>query len=294
MTNLGGRDQSLPLRSTPEGKWLIGLYGFTVVAILGYGTFGLNPGRIPNVPALFQFYSISFNFFAQAHIWLCLVVLGVALVRHIGWSWLPALAAVYLLSFTSEHVGTGYGIPFGGYAYTELLGPRVGPRVPLVIPLSWFLMALPSYLLALVTFPAPGRRLARIFFASLLLMTWDLALDPAMSYLTPYWRWEDTGPYYGMPWLNLLGWYVTGLVIITAIDRMGGTGWGSRLSTRWMLLYYLGVLLMPLGMILVAGLWLGVVVTLVGLALAWGIHSLVVTSRRSKAGSLAGAAGEGA
>lgn len=271
-----------PLRSTPEGKALIGLYIFTGVTILGYGTFGLNPGRIPNHPALFQFYSISFNFFAQAHIWICSLVLGIALVRWAGWRWVPALVAVYLLSFTSEHVGTGYGIPFGGYAYTELLGPRVGGRVPIVIPLSWFLMALPSYILASVTFPAPGRRVVRILFASLLLMTWDLALDPAMSYLTPYWRWADTGPYYGMPWLNLLGWYVTGLVIISAIEMLGGTDWGLKLQPRWMLLYYLGVLLMPVGMILVAGLWLGVGVTLAGLALAWGIHK---ASRRARSGA---------
>lgn len=281
------------LLGTPEGRALIGLYGFTVVATLGYGVFALNPGRIPDFPALFAFYSISFNFFAQAHIWICLLVLAIALVRHIGWSWLPALAVVYLLSFTSEHVGTGYGIPFGGYAYTELLGPRVGPRVPIVIPLSWFLMALPSYLLASATFPAPGRRLLRVMFASYLLVAWDLALDPAMSYLTPYWRWEDTGPYYGMPWLNLLGWFVTGLVIITAIDWMGGTRWSSRLSLRFMLLYYLAVLLMPLGMMMMAGLWLGVFVTLAGLGVAWGIHVMVQGRQGAAAGKLV-RAGEGA
>lgn len=258
----------------PEDRALMGLFVFTAVAILGYGVFGLNPGRIPNVAALYQFYSVSFNFFAQAHIWICTAVLVIALVRWARWRWVAAFAVVYLLSFLSEFVGTGYGIPFGGYAYTELLGPKLGGRVPVVIPISWFLMALPSYVLALQSFPTPGRAVRRILFASLLLVTWDLALDPAMSFLTPYWRWEDTGPYYGMPWLNLLGWYATGLVIITAIDRMGGTTWGQALPPRWMALYYLAVLLMPLGMLAVAGLWLGVVVTLAGLALAWGIHRL--------------------
>lgn len=270
----------MSLRSTPEGKALAGLYGFTFIALLGYVAFALNPGRIPNVPALFKFYSISYNFFAQTHIWVSFIVMAVFLVRYIGWRWIPALTVVYLLSFISEHVGTGYGIPFGGYAYTELLGPRLGPRVPIVIPLSWFLMALPSYLLASVSLPSPGRAVPRILFASLLLMTWDLALDPAMSYLTPrYWNWAETGPYYGMPWMNLLGWYVTGLVIITAIDRMGGREWARVLDTRWMVLFYLGVLLMPLGMIIATRLWLGVGVTAAGLALAWGIHRVLAGSR---------------
>lgn len=268
---------------TPEDRGLIALYLFTVVAIAGYGLFGLNPARIPGVQALYRFYSISFNFFAQVHIWLCSAVLGIALVRWIGWRWLPAFAAVYLLSFVSEFVGTGYGIPFGGYSYTELLGPKLGGRVPVVIPLSWFLMALPAYVLAMATFPVPGRALRRIVFASLLLVIWDLALDPAMSYLTPYWRWADTGPYYGMPWLNLLGWYVTGVAIITAIDRLGGASWGGSLPHRWMGLYYLAVLLMPIGMLLVAGLWLGVGVTLAALALAWGIHRWLSLPREAGA-----------
>lgn len=277
---------------SPGRRSLSALYGFTAIAILGYGVFGLNPGRIPQIPALFTFYSYSFNLFAQLHIWLCAAVLGVVLVRFARTEWVPAFLVVYLLSFTSEFVGTGYGIPFGGYSYTELLGPRVGGRVPIVIPLSWFLMALPSWVLAQATFPVErGRSGARILFASLLLTSWDLALDPAMSYLTPYWRWEDSGPYYGMPWLNLFGWYVTGLVIITAIEWLGGRRWAVRLPLRWTAVYYFGVLLMPLGMIAVAGLWLGVGVTLAVLALAWGIH--VAVAPRSTPGGVGDPAAPG-
>jgi uncharacterized membrane protein len=47
--------------------------------------------------------------------------------------------------------------------------------------------------------------------ASFVLLSWDLSLDPAMSYATRYWIWGSTGAYYGMPWLNLFGWYVTGI-----------------------------------------------------------------------------------
>lgn len=262
---------------SPEGWGLLALYAFTAVAVLGYGLFGLNPGRIPQVDALYRFYAISFNFFAQAHIWICAAVLLVPLVRRVGVRWLPAFGAVYLLSFTSEFVGTGYGIPFGGYGYTGLLGPKLGGRVPVVIPLSWFLMALPAWVLAMRTFPLPGRSPARVVFAASLLVIWDLALDPAMSYLTPYWRWADSGPYYGMPWLNLVGWFATGVVIIAAIEGLGGRRWGPELPWRWMAGYYGAVLLMPLGMLAAAGEWLAVGVTLAALGLAWGVHRLAAS-----------------
>ena len=58
----------------------------------------------------------------------------------------------------------------------------------------------------------------------LLLLAWDLALDPAMSYATRYWIWGDEGPYYGMPWLNLFGWYVTGVVLMAVLSLLPAVG----------------------------------------------------------------------
>ncbi len=34
-----------------------------------------------------------------------------------------------------------------------------------------------------------------------------------MSKVTRDWIWGDKGNYYGMPWTNLLGWAITGLVL---------------------------------------------------------------------------------
>ena len=93
------------------------------------------------------------------------------------------------------------------------------------------------------------------------LVIWDLALDPAMSFLTPYWRWEETGPYYGMPWMNLAGWYATGLVLMTTLDALASWARLDRMPTGWMVAYYGAMVLMPLGMLAAAGAWLAVVVT---------------------------------
>ncbi len=246
-------------------RWgLVILAVFTAMSVAGFGYYALHPENLPPSGLALRFYTISFGFFAQIHILLAFVALATVLVARTGGRWLPALVGVYLLSFTSEHIGTGYGIPFGGYEYTGLLGTRIGTRVPALIPLSWFLMALPSWVIARHLFP---RRLAlAVPLGALGLVLWDLALDPAMSYLTPYWRWEDAGPYYGMPWLNLTGWFVTGLGLMTVLALTEERARFDRLPLGWMAAFYAIVVALPLGMLAAAGEWLGVGVTLLSYA----------------------------
>lgn len=254
-----------------ERRALIGLYFFTVVAIAGYATFGLHPALLPADGWAIRFYSVSFPLFARMHIAITAGVLAIALTVRMGARWGLACLSVCAVAFLAEHVGTGYGVPFSGYRYTGLLGPRLGGRVPWLIPISWFVMAAPSYVVARSALPGPTRTLARIGVATALLVTWDLALDPAMSFLTPYWIWETPGSFYGMPWVNLLGWAFTGALIMMVLELADrrGRGWGLELSPRWAAAFYLGVLLMPLGMVIAAGLWGSAVATMAALSLLY-------------------------
>lgn len=262
-----------------ENLALVGLLGVTAFATLGYGLFGIRPQNLPQIPWVLSFFTVSFKVFAQAHIALGLGVLILALTRAVGLRWIPALAVVAGIAFTAEHVGTGYGFPFGDYGYTALLGPKLGGRVPFLIPLSWFMMAVPAFALATRTYGDRGERIPRVALAALYLAVWDLALDPAMSHLTPYWVWGQDGAYYGMPWVNLLGWYATGLVIMTALEALGARSWLEETSFRWMVAYYAAILLMPLGMVAVAGLWPAVVTTLAPLAALAGFHRMRGSAR---------------
>lgn len=240
------------------------LYIFTLVALVGYATFGLNPSLLARFPGAIGFYAVSFPFFAQGQIWLAWLVLAGFLSLHSGRRWVPAFLALYALSLGSELLGTTVGIPFGEYHYTDALGPKWLGHVPLVIPLSWFFMALPSYALARAALPErPG---ARVLMASLILLSWDLALDPAMSRATAYWVWAEPGAYYGMPWLNLFGWYVTGLALMSALALLRTDRWIGRLPLPWLTGYYGANLLLPLGMSAAAGLWGAVAATLAALA----------------------------
>jgi uncharacterized membrane protein len=255
----------------PEIWGVSTLLAFTVAAVVGYGVYGLNPERVPE--RFLGFWQVSFNVVAQGHILVGAAALLAVLVVRAGVRWVPAAGAVCIISFGAEHLSTGMGFPFGSYEYTHLLGPKAGGRVPWLIPLSWFLMALPALVLARATFPERSSWLSRILFAAVLLAIWDLALDPAMSYQMPfYWRWEDTGPYYGMPWLNPGGWLAVGIALMAAMEGLGAGRWGASLSPGWAAGYYGATLLMPVGMLVVDGLWLALAVTGAALGGAWGIH----------------------
>lgn len=255
------------------GLWM--LCAFTGLTLLGYASFGLHPELLARFPQVAGLYGIAFRFFAISHVLIAGAVLFLFLVLYAGWKWLPAFGVLYAISLASELMGTSMGIPFGEYSYTPLLGIKWFQLVPLVIPLSWFFMSLPSYALALRALPESGQTAKRVLLASLILVSWDLALDPAMSYATKYWEWGEVGPYYGMPLLNLVGWYVTGLVLMGAFAALRSEAWIRPLPHRWLGAYYLANLALPLGMSVAAGLWGAVAGTLLALVLSYGAARLL-------------------
>ncbi|NNF26774.1 MAG: carotenoid biosynthesis protein, partial [Gemmatimonadetes bacterium] len=163
------------------------------------------------------------------------------------------------VALTAEWLGTSTGFPFGEYRYTELLGPRIDGKVPWLIPASWFLMALPSFALAV---ERKESRLSQWLLGAVLLTAWDFSLDPAMSYLSPYWVWEGEGVLYGMPLLNVAGWLVTAFVIMAVLDWTGSRRVVEALPRGFLAGYYLAVLGMSFGMVLVGGLWISVALTI--------------------------------
>src|SRR5918997_2060867 len=116
------------------------------------------------------------------------------------------LAAAGAVGFAAELAGVATGRPFGHYAYSERLGPRVG-GVPLAAAAAWAMMARPSWVVAGLL---SRRRLARIALAAGAPPPWDVFLDPRMA-REGFWSWPGGGRYEGIPASNFLGWWATGL-----------------------------------------------------------------------------------
>jgi uncharacterized membrane protein len=142
--------------------------------------------------------------------------------------------AVLLLTITLivttiyELMGLHWGIPFGGtYRYNEYLKPILPGGIPLFIPFAWYVIAYASlvYLRRFITDnqkPLNKRLLVlKAVVCAILLTAVDLVLDPLATNVET-WVWFKTGPYFGIPTWNFIGWFIVGFVIYFSFSAFGG------------------------------------------------------------------------
>jgi putative membrane protein len=128
---------------------------------------------------------------------------------------LRVAALVIPLAWLVERIGSTTGIPFGDYYYTAALAPLLG-GVPLVIPIAWLMMLPPAWAVA-AAITGETRTWRFVVISALAFTAWDLFLDPQMVGWG-YWVWEQPGGYFGIPWINFVGWIVSS-ALITALVR---------------------------------------------------------------------------
>jgi uncharacterized membrane protein len=233
-----------------------------VASLLGYGIFSSRPDLLIQVDPEARFFVWAFHSFAVGNMLFGgLAVVAEALYRNRRPA-LFAFLAVYLVSLTSELLGTSYGVPFGAYSYTALLGPKWFERVPLLIPLSWFTMGWVVWVIARCW----TKGWMAVLLGTTLLVAWDLLLDPAMSKVTSYWVWGDVGNYYGMPWSNLAGWGITGFVLLALLRWLAPQPDGSF---KFALSVYFVNFALPLGFCVLNGYWIAVFASLATGTMPW-------------------------
>ena len=207
---------------------LVGLHALA----LTLGLFGMliaipHPQLWSHNPSDIAFFSFAINKTGGTGLVLGTLAMLAFGIAQLGWrrTSLFFFASV-LISATAELTGTKTGWPFGGYEYTDFLGYKLLGRVPYSVPLSWFYMGFASFLLADTIAAVRGwknRTFGAIVLGAWLLMAWDLVLDPSMAapqlQYIHFWIWKETGPYFGMPLRNLVGWFGTGIVFI-AVGRL--------------------------------------------------------------------------
>ena len=123
-------------------------------------------------------------------------------------------AVVLPLTFIAEVIGVHTGRPFGDYSYSPQLGWAVWD-VPLLIPLAWFMMMYPCWLIATAMHKKPA---VQVGIAAWLMATWDLFLDPQMVN-EGFWVWHtDNGPTKQIPLSNFFGWLLTAAILFTVLS----------------------------------------------------------------------------
>ncbi|HEX6183429.1 MAG TPA: carotenoid biosynthesis protein [Pyrinomonadaceae bacterium] len=159
------------------------------------------------------------------------------------------LVAVALLGFGVEAFGVRFRFPFGEYAYTDVLRPQL-LGVPVMMGFAW---------MTLVAFASDfaGRLRLRPWLATLLaaLLTTatDLVIDPLAAGRLGYWKWADGGVYYGIPFTNFVGWFVTALLACRVLGARGRVNrWAAIVGTAIVLFFALNALahtLLPVALV---------------------------------------------
>ena len=130
-----------------------------------------------------------------------------------GWKRaLLLLGVVFVVSLFFESVGVATGLVYGPYHYTDKLGPKFLGLVPYLIPVAWFMMSYPSFVIADWLVPAAWRRGLRVLAVAavggIVMTAWDVVMDPVMVY-NGHWIWDVEGAYHGIPLQNFWGWWLT-------------------------------------------------------------------------------------
>jgi len=174
--------------------------------------------------ALGHFSVLSFFAFSLGH---SLLFLG-------GRRTLVFVGGTFLVSLILESAGVLTGLIYGRYYYTDRMGYKILGLVPLLIPLSWFMMIYASYDIADLII-GPRRRpstLADIAWqgalASLAMTAWDLSMDPRASSLMGMWVWLEKGPWFGVPVQNYVGWLITAFAVYLLYGLYARRFWPDR------------------------------------------------------------------
>jgi putative membrane protein len=144
-----------------------------------------------------------------------LIILLVHGWNALGWRHLVAyLIIAVVISFTAEALGVATGLVFGPYHYTDLFGPKL-LGVPPLIQAAYAAMGYASLTIARLILRmrgAPkglGSVLGLALLGAMIMVAWDVAMDPYQSTVSGIWIWHTGGPYFGVGFHNFVGWFGT-------------------------------------------------------------------------------------
>jgi len=189
---------------------LLGCYAISVAAMVLAVWFGLLAVPLP--------WPLTFALVVPPFAFAILHACG-----SIGWR-----RALFLVSLTvaasllAESVGVLTAVVYGRYYYTTVLGPRFLGLVPYVVPMVWFALVYPSYVVAEWLVPGrwvgPQRHMAVAGLGATAVTAVDVALDPVMVEAGA-WVWQVRGIFFGIPVQNYLGWWLTAFAILGLCRR---------------------------------------------------------------------------
>lgn len=152
---------------------------------------------------------------------------------------------VTVVSWSYESMSIMTGFPFGNYYYADTFPFGKVGLVPIMIMPAYFAMGYVSWTIASILLDLRGQKLQgadvilQPVLAGFVMVAWDMSMDPFNSTMSGAWVWEDGGAYFGVPFVNYLGWYlcVFTFFLIFALTLRGNASDGPWIPNRafWLL-----------------------------------------------------------
>lgn len=133
----------------------------------------------------------------------------------------------FIIAFTAETLGVNYGLVFGHYSYSSILGFKL-LGVPLLAGLAWEPIIYAAFSITDILAPSLVstadswvRRLPSSLWMALVgalaTTAWDMMIDP-IAVSQGWWVWQNGGPYAptiknGVPINNFMGWLAVAFLI---------------------------------------------------------------------------------
>ena len=169
--------------------------------------------------------------------------LAAACTLALIWSWGSRaaggwFAVVVTVSAVVETIGTLWGWPFGPYHYTDDFGPRIAGVLPVVIPLSWFVLITNAGRLVRALGDLPAT--VRAFLTGLVVTVLDWVMEPFAVRIKHYWVW-DGGT---IPLQNYLAWFILASILACGVPRASqmerGAGASGLILGPMLILFLIG------------------------------------------------------
>lgn len=194
-------------------RYLLGVTVISVLLIILNAVLGM---RIP--------FSVDF---LAGYVGALLVFVAWHAVLTKGWKRsLVMLGLSFVTAFTAEALGVNFGLIFGRYYYSEVLGVSLF-GVPLLAALAWEPIVYAAFCISdmlsplVASLPAISRNKALPLWmagiGALATTAWDMMIDP-IAVSQGWWVWVEGGPYVpyvanGVPIQNFIGWLGVAFVI---------------------------------------------------------------------------------
>ena len=175
----------------------------------------------------------------RPYVFVFLLIYLVASAAHLGWRrTLLYIPAGYIIAWASEYSSIHWGIPYGRYCYITNTSELWVAGVPFMDSLSYVFLSYASFATALfilspvrwingTVYVLETHRHRRswetLLLAGILMVLLDIIIDPLALrgdrwFLGRIYEYPVVGNYFGVPFSNFLGWFLTGLAMVKTIQ----------------------------------------------------------------------------